>query len=396
MRYVVLNLLFLNMRGNGFKLNGMGLAIDSERPRRYQSLKLSIPHIRQSTIITNQMPLLSTRKLPNDPLIQSIDTYRNRRQLPALEIPNGRSSLVERGSSLVASSRGAGVKNSVPALSFASVRLPLIAAHGAEVRGQEAEERFGCEAPQRPLNETITILCNMQELYKLLKLRLEDVIALERHVNFKGSCLKSALQFVDKVVLDVETRESTRETLEAKKIAAIEGLRADDKDTRKAVTKAIKKILGEFEKRYFFKVPGRVTSVGEHVKEIMLGESPSSEPSVNISHNKLLATALRYAFREKKSEPQFAFQVCTLYTRLILKQSLKAIIEMYNKEAVSSMRRRWVRQIPTTVLCKGIERTKQQCNELCKQKIITALKKANRKVYKGIRIYIEECKNKKT
>eukprot|EP00826_Nyctotherus_ovalis_P010316 TRINITY_DN12732_c1_g1_i1.p1 TRINITY_DN12732_c1_g1~~TRINITY_DN12732_c1_g1_i1.p1 ORF type:complete len:397 (+),score=63.51 TRINITY_DN12732_c1_g1_i1:34-1191(+) len=384
------------MRGNGFKLNGMRLTIEGERPRRYQSLKLSIPHIRQNTIIVNQTPLLSTRKFPNDPLIQSIDTCRNRSQLPVLEIANGRSSLVERGNSLVVSSRGTAIKSSVPALSLASIRLPQIAAHSAEQRvDQEQEERANYEAPQRPLNETITILCNMQELYKLLKLRLEDVIALEKHVNFKGKNLKSALQFVDKVVLDVETRESTRETLETKKIAAIEGLRTDDKDTRKAVAKAMKKILGEFEKRYFFKAPARVTSVGEHVKEVMSGESPSSEPNVSISHNKLLATALRYAFSEKKSEPQFIFQVCTLHTRLILKQSLKTIIEMYNKEAVNSLRRRWVRQIPTTVLCKGIERTKQQCNELCKYKIITALKKSNRRIYKGIRTYIEDRKNSK-
>ena len=379
----------------GLKLRGKTLAIESGRPgRRYQSLHLIIPGVKQQVIAnipTSLLSLENEKKLPEMPSNQKMNSYRDKNPLSSFETANGFIALSERNSAFIPSNKTAAIKKCYPAL---SIRLPQIGDNRVEQKiNMQTEDEFykGSKCyVERPLNETITILYNIQELCKLFKFRLDDIASLERHVNFQLSTLKSGLQFVDKIILDVETRETARIALEIRKIKLMEGLRTDDRDTRKTIAKNIKKTLSEFERKSFFKVPERVMSIADHLREIVLGEPPAPEPKVKISHNKLLAIALRYAFRETKNDPEFISQVCILYTRLILKKALKSVIDMYNKEAISCLRRRWIRQISTTTLWKSIERTKQECNELCKAKIINSLKKSNKTAYKTIKKCREE------
>eukprot|EP00826_Nyctotherus_ovalis_P042598 TRINITY_DN4399_c0_g1_i1.p1 TRINITY_DN4399_c0_g1~~TRINITY_DN4399_c0_g1_i1.p1 ORF type:complete len:386 (-),score=56.64 TRINITY_DN4399_c0_g1_i1:67-1224(-) len=369
------------MRENALKQRGRLLRIEGKKhSRKYQSLNLAIPKLRHH-IADSPMSLLSIRKPPRALLAHNVNSQRDRSHLLSLEVGSGLVALSERTNPSVNANS---VRKHYPALSLASIRLPQLAKHKDNKNNQttidttQIDIKGSSEIAQRSQNETIAILSSMQELCKLLKFRLDDITTLERHINTQTGTLKLALQFVDKVVLDIESRESARVALETQKIAAVEGMRTDDKDTKKAIAKNVKKILADFERRYFFKVPPKVMSSAEHLKEVMQGESPRSETKIKISHNKILATVLQYAFREPKSNPEFIFQACALYTRLIVKIALKEVVDMYNREAMDGLRRRWARQIPTVVLWKSIERIKRECDELCKAKVVSLLKKCNK------------------
>ena len=150
------------------------------------------------------------------------------------------------------------------------------------------------DAPQRALNETIVIMHTTQELCKLLRFRVEDISSLERLVNPLTNSLKSSLQFVDDIILDIECRENSRILLESQKILSLEGFKTDDRDTRKIIGKSIKKIITDYERRYFFKKNVQENTLVNHLKGIMFGETSFEEQKLNISQDKKLTATLNH------------------------------------------------------------------------------------------------------
>jgi len=269
----------------------------------------------------------------------------------------------------------------------------------------------------KPGKEIISVSYNLQEIYKIMKYRSDDIIILDGLVNNNDGNLKVPVNLVDDVIIKVEYRENVRIAMESNKINSIKDMVVDDRETRKNIIKKTKKAISNFERKYtqninatqnlsessMNEIRNMSLSIGEQVKNIMSGQcllggnNTNCEQKPPISMDHTLAKTLRLLFQEPKIDPYFIGNLCILYSRIQLLKSQKRTIEAYNKAAQNStqIKRIWTRQISTSALWVNSAEMQNQYNRMCKSKILEIMMNRNAGILADIREYSSGYKKRR-
>jgi len=234
---------------------------------------------------------------------------------------------------------------------------------------------------QRALKkETIVILYNIQEICKVIKSRGEDLIAIEKLMVDIASG-----DGLYRFIIDIKRKEMKRMSLEDQKISILQEFCTDDIDTKKTIVKSMKKALAKFERKYYHEeLRSTDTSLKNQLNFIMNGEYSQNPPT---SYDKTLNTILQYLFRESKMDIGFICELCSLYTRSLLKKKIKKLVGIFNKNIKLSQI-----SFNRIVFDNNIEEAYKNCLIRAEQKLFKILCNRNRYIAENIKRFTNKVR----
>ena len=175
-----------------------------------------------------------------------------------------------------------------------------------------------CESPQIMTKETIAILCSLTEVCKIIKFRGEDIVSTDKLLTTPDILETIPIQTIDDIITSIKRKEAKRASLELQSLNSIEGMILVNDEIKRNIIRIIKRVMGEFERRYFLKEPKNASLVGQlnSVMEDYGGK-------IQIVINSGLGIILNEEFRKQRISPAHICQVCLLYTKLLLQKRLK-------------------------------------------------------------------------
>lgn len=222
--------------------------------------------------------------------------------------------------------------------------------------------------------ETIAVVYNMQEICKLIKFRGDDVTAAEKLLADPPSH-DSLHNFLS----NTRKREGKRASLEAQRVSALQELCTSDADTKRTIVKNVKKVLAEFERKYFHEEPCIAASSLKNQLDFIMNGNTSQKPPV--SYDSTLNTVLQCAFRESRIDAGFICMLCVLYTRSLLQRKLKKLIETFNRHAKTH------RISLKLTLGNNVEENYKNYLTQAQQKLFEILWSHNKRISESIRRY---------